>query len=54
MVEVMEFPELGARYDVMGVPRTVISDVTYFEGVLPESMLPAQLQVAVATLTATV
>ncbi len=54
MVEVMEFPELGDRYEVMGVPRTVISDVTYFEGALPESMLPAQLQAAVDTLNATV
>jgi glutaredoxin-like protein len=54
MVEVMEFPELGDRYDVMGVPRTVISDVTYFEGAMPESALPRQLQAAVDTLTATV
>lgn len=50
MVEVSEFPELGERYEVMGVPRTVISDVTHVEGALPEAMLRARLEQAVEAL----
>lgn len=52
MVEVMEFPELGARYEVMGVPRTVIADAVYFEGALPESQLPQQLKAALEVIGA--
>lgn len=47
MVEVSEFPELGNRYDVMGVPRTVISDVTAIEGAVPEAKLRERLATAV-------
>lgn len=47
MVEAMEFPELSDRYDVMGVPRTVISDVVHIEGAVPEPMLLAKLEAAV-------
>jgi len=39
MVEVTEFPHLGQRYEVMGVPRTVINEETYLEGAAPEKML---------------
>jgi glutaredoxin-like protein len=46
MVEVTEFPEMGERYNVMGVPRTVINENTYIEGAAPESMLLAKLKVA--------
>lgn len=49
MVEAMEFPELSERYDVMGVPRTVISDAVHVEGAVPEAMLLAKLQAAVQT-----
>jgi hypothetical protein len=42
-VEVTEFPELGDRYHVMGVPRTVIDEVAHVEGALPEGMLLAKL-----------
>jgi glutaredoxin-like protein len=42
-VEVTEFPELGNRYHVMGVPRTVIDEVAHVEGALPEGMLLAKL-----------
>lgn len=51
MVEVTEFPHLGNRYNVMGVPRTVINDDTYIEGAAPEQMLLEQLRAA-ARLTA--
>lgn len=39
MVEVIEFPFLGNKYDVMGVPRTVIDETIHIEGAVPESML---------------
>lgn len=47
MVEVTEFPHLGQRYNVMGVPRTVINDTTYIEGAAPEHMLLEKLKAAV-------
>lgn len=47
MVEVTEFPHLGQRYNVMGVPRTVINDDTYIEGAVPEAMLLEKLKAAV-------
>ncbi|MBN1565009.1 MAG: thioredoxin family protein [Anaerolineae bacterium] len=46
MVEVTEFPQLGQRYNVMGVPRTVINDNTYIEGAAPEQMLLEKLKAA--------
>jgi glutaredoxin-like protein len=42
-VEVTEFPELGARYHVMGVPRTMIEELVSVEGALPEELLLAKL-----------
>lgn len=48
MVEVTEFPHLGQRYQVMGVPRTVINEDTYLEGAAPEAMLLQKLKDAVA------
>lgn len=36
MVEAQEFPELARRYNVYGVPRTVINDDVHFEGAMPE------------------
>ncbi|MBN2412880.1 thioredoxin family protein [candidate division KSB1 bacterium] len=37
MVEATEFPHLAQKYRVMGVPRVVINENTFFEGALPES-----------------
>jgi glutaredoxin-like protein len=48
-VEVTEFPELGARYHVMGVPRTMIDELVSVEGALPEGALLAKLIAAQAT-----
>lgn len=48
MVEVTEFPHLGQRYQVMGVPRTVINEHTSLEGAAPEAMLLQKLKDAVA------
>jgi predicted DsbA family dithiol-disulfide isomerase len=39
MVEVSEFPYLATKYQVMGVPRTVIDETIHIEGAVPESML---------------
>jgi glutaredoxin-like protein len=48
MVEAMEFPHLAVKYSVMGVPRTVINEATHVEGAVPEPMLVAKLQEALA------
>ena len=48
MVEVTEFPHLGQRYQVMGVPRTVINEHTSLEVAAPEAMLLQKLKDAVA------
>jgi hypothetical protein len=39
MVEVSEFPYLATKYQVMGVPRTVIDETIHIEGAVPEPML---------------
>ena len=38
VVEVTEFPQLGQKYGVMGVPKVVINENHSFEGALPESL----------------
>jgi predicted DsbA family dithiol-disulfide isomerase len=43
MVEAMEFPQLANRYQVYGVPRTVINEVIHIEGAVPEEMLVSEL-----------
>ncbi len=39
MVEVTEFPHLANKYQVMGVPRTVINETIHIEGAVPEPRL---------------
>jgi glutaredoxin-like protein len=39
MVEATEFPHLAVKYQVMGVPRTVINDRVHIEGAVPEEMV---------------
>lgn len=46
MVEATEFPQLAIKYQVMGVPRTVINETTYVEGAAPEPMVLEKLQEA--------
>ena len=48
MVEANEFPQLSMKYNVMGVPRTVINEDTFIEGAAPEAMLLAKLREAMA------
>ena len=43
MVEATEFPQLANRYQVYGVPRTVIDDVIHIEGAVPEAALVSEL-----------
>jgi predicted DsbA family dithiol-disulfide isomerase len=43
MVEATEFPHLANRYQVYGVPRTVINEVIHIEGAVPEANLVSQL-----------
>jgi glutaredoxin-like protein len=47
MIEATEFPDLSMKYQVMGVPRTVINETTHMEGAAPEARLLAKLQQAV-------
>lgn len=42
-VDATEFPDLAQRYEVHGVPRTVIDETMHIEGAVPETMLMAQL-----------
>ncbi len=48
MVEATEFPHLSNKYNVMGVPRTVINETVFQEGAVPEPMLLEKLKEAVA------
>lgn len=49
MVEAMEFPHLANRYQVMGVPRTVINETTHVEGMVPEATLVEALLQAISS-----
>ncbi len=44
MVEATEFPHLVNKYQVRGVPRTVVNETIHFEGALPEAQLVAELK----------
>ncbi|MBN1390713.1 MAG: thioredoxin family protein [Candidatus Thermoplasmatota archaeon] len=44
MVEAQEFPELSQKFNVMGVPRTVINDKYHQEGAAPERLIIQLLQ----------
>ena len=48
MVEATEFPHLSIKYNVMGVPRTVINEDIHIEGAVPEPMLMPQLMQALS------
>ena len=36
MVEVSEFPYLATKYNIRGVPKTVINETISIEGAVPE------------------
>lgn len=46
MIEATEFPELSVKYNVMGVPRTVINESEFLEGAAPEEMLIEKIKEA--------
>jgi glutaredoxin-like protein len=46
MVEATEFPHLTIRYQVMGVPRTVINESVHIEGAVAEGVVMQKLQEA--------
>ena len=46
MVEAIEFPHISNKYQVMGVPRTVINEDFFLEGAAPEAMLMAKVREA--------
>lgn len=46
MVEAVEFPHLAFKYQVQGVPRTVINDREHIEGAAPEPMVMEKLMAA--------
>jgi len=48
MVEATEFPHVANKYQVMGVPRTVINEETFLEGAAPEAMLMERIREAMA------
>jgi hypothetical protein len=37
MVDAAEFPHLAVKYAVHGVPRTVVNEVAFVDGALPEA-----------------
>jgi predicted DsbA family dithiol-disulfide isomerase len=43
MVEATEFPDLANKYQVYGVPRTVINETIHIEGAVPEPALVNKL-----------
>jgi predicted DsbA family dithiol-disulfide isomerase len=46
MVEATEFPHLANKYNVYGVPRTVINETVHVEGAVPEPVLVNELMKA--------
>jgi glutaredoxin-like protein len=48
MVEASEFPHLVHKYNVFGVPKTVVNEGVEFEGALPEPLFLAQVMKATA------
>ncbi len=49
MVEIQEFPHLSTKYQVMGVPRTVVNESVHIEGAAPESLVLEKVQEAMAS-----
>jgi len=47
-VESTEFPYLAIKYQVAGVPRTIINESTDIEGVVPPDVLLTKIQEALA------
>ncbi|NLP05227.1 glutaredoxin [Candidatus Fermentibacteria bacterium] len=50
IIEANEFPDLSRRFRVQGVPRTVVNDLIYLEGALPEAAFARGLGLALPLL----
>jgi predicted DsbA family dithiol-disulfide isomerase len=48
MVEAAEFPQLVYKYEVRGVPRTVVNGAHFIEGALPEEQFVDRVVEALA------
>lgn len=46
MVEITEFPQIAQRYDVMGVPKTVVNEEFSIEGAYPEKAFSEYIKLA--------
>jgi len=46
IVDAGEFPHLGHKYSVMGVPKTVINEKTEFVGAVSEELFVQQVMLA--------
>lgn len=46
MVEATEFPHLAIKYQVRGVPRTVINESHFVDGLVPEAVMLEKLLLA--------
>jgi predicted DsbA family dithiol-disulfide isomerase len=46
VIEANEFPDLSQRFDVMGVPKTVINGVEELVGAQPEARVMAAIRAA--------
>jgi len=45
-IEVIEFPDLGQKYNVMGVPKIVINNTVSFEGAVPPEVFLEKIREA--------
>ncbi len=48
MIEATEFPQLANKYDVFGVPKTVINDIVFIDGAVPEETFLENVLKAIA------
>jgi hypothetical protein len=51
VIEANEFPELSQRFQVMGVPKTVINGVQELVGAQPEARVMAAIRAVLANHT---
>ena len=47
VIEIQEFPDLAALYNIMGVPKTIINDKVQFTGAVSEDVLLKRILQAV-------
>ncbi len=50
MIEATEFPQLAINYQVRGVPRTVINQTQFVDGMVPEAVMLQMLLMALGKL----